>query len=39
MKLKLEFKLRTGGVGTILNKIRNIGDIYINENNGSKIYK
>ena len=35
----MEFKPGPGGVGTILNKIRNFGDIYIDENNGLKIYK
>ena len=38
-KINIEFKAEPGGVGSILKKIRNYGDIYINENNGLKIYK
>ena len=37
--MKMEFKPGHGGVGEILNKLRNFGDILINENNGLKIYK
>ena len=38
-QMKMEFKPGSGGVGIMLSKVRNFGDIYINENNGLKIYK
>ena len=37
--VKMEFKPGHGGLGDILNKLRNFGDILIDENNGLKIYK
>ena len=36
IKINIEFKPGPGGVDSILKKIRNCGDIYINENNGFK---
>ena len=38
-KIYLEFRPGSGGVAGLLKKIRNFWDIYINENNGIKIYK
>ena len=35
----MEFKPMSEGIGNLLKKIRNFGNIYINENQGLKIYK
>ena len=35
----MEFRPCSGGVGNLLKKIRNFGDIFINENHGLKLYK
>jgi hypothetical protein len=38
-EIEMEFRPCSGGVGNLLKKIRNFGDIFINENHGLKLYK
>ena len=38
-KVEIEFKTESNEVGEMINQVKNFGDIYINENNGIKIYQ